>query len=109
MAYDPVLADRIRLIFEGEPDVTERKMFGGIAFMVAGNMAVGILGDELMVRVGAPSWSMALGLPGAREMDFSGRSMKGYVLVEPLFTSTEEQLEEWMERGVSFAASLPPK
>lgn len=109
MAYDLVLADRRRVILDGEECVTERKMFGGIAFMVIGNMAVGVLGDELMVRVGAPRWTQALVLPGIREMDFTGRSMKGYVFVEPSAPATESQLEEWIEHGVTFALSLCAK
>jgi TfoX N-terminal domain len=109
MAYDLILADRTRLILEGEASVTERRMFRGIAFMLAGNMSVGVLGDELMVRVGAPSWSKVLELTGVREMDFSGRSMKGFVLIDPERTASDEQLEEWVERGVTFALTLPAK
>jgi len=109
MAYDLILADRTRQILEGEASVTERRMFGGIAFMLAGNMSVGVLGDELMVRVGAPSWSEVLELTGVREMDFSGRSMKGLVLIDPERTASDEQLEEWVERGVTFALTLPAK
>ena len=109
MAHDLILADRTRQILEGEASVTERRMFGGIAFMLAGNMSVGVLGDELMVRVGAPSWSEVLELTGVREMDFSGRSMKGLVLIDPERTASDEQLEEWVERGVTFALTLPAK
>ena len=81
MAYDEGLAERIRGLIAGDPRMEERKMFGGLAFLCNGNMACGIVGDELMVRVGPDAWADALTQPHAREMDFTGRSMKGMVYV----------------------------
>ncbi len=77
--------------------------------MVSNNMAAGILGEELMVRVGAEAWAEALREPGVHEMDFSGRSMKGFVVVSAELLEDDEGLEAWVERGVCFAESLPPK
>jgi TfoX/Sxy family transcriptional regulator of competence genes len=84
-------------------------MFGGIAFMVGGNMAVGVSSDDLMVRVGKETYDEALSRPGVREFDMSGRPMRGWVLVSASGYSTEADLESWIDRGVSYAASLPPK
>ena len=109
MAYDEALAERIRVLLEGEPGVVERKMFGGLAFMVGGNMSVGITGDDLMVRVGADGFEEAISQPHARPMDFTGRPMKGFVYVDAAGFNTEETLALWMERGVSYARSLPAK
>jgi TfoX/Sxy family transcriptional regulator of competence genes len=108
VAYDKGLAERVRGVLNG-PDITERKMFGGLAFMVDGNMAVGIVGDELMVRVGHEAWDDALQEPHAREMDFTGRSMKGMVYVDSEGFAEDADLALWVERGASFAGSLPPK
>ena len=104
-----MLADKVRGILAEVPEVSERKMFGGVAFMVSNNMALGILGDELMVRVGAEAWAQALGEPGVQEMDFTGRSMRGFVVVGAELLEVDARLEAWVERGVSFAESLPPK
>ncbi len=84
-------------------------MFGGIAFMVGGNMAVGVSGDDLMVRVGKETYDEALTRPGVRELEMSGRPMRGWVLVSDRGYSTESELGNWIDRGVSYAASLPPK
>jgi len=109
MAYDEGLAQRIREALEEREDVTERKMFGGLAFLLGGNMSVGIVGDELMVRVGPDAWKSALARPHAREMDFTGRAMKGFVYVGCEGFESDEDLEAWVGRGVAFAGSLPPK
>ena len=87
----------------------ERKMFGGLAFLCSGNMAFGIVGDELMVRVGPDDWTHALGEPHAREMDFTGRSMKGMVYVGVAGLAEDDDLQAWVARGVAYARSLPPK
>ena len=84
-------------------------MFGGIAFMIQGNMAVGVIGDEVMVRVGNEGHDEALALPGTRVFDFSGRPMTGWVLVARDGLSTEKDLDQWVQRGVAYAESLPPK
>lgn len=109
MAYDQALAEEIRIRIGGRPEVTEREMFGGIAFMVRGNMAVGVTGDELMVRVGKEAHDAAVSRPGARIFDMTARPMKGWVVVEPEGFPTEAALEAWIEQGMAFAESLPPK
>jgi len=109
MAFDEALAERVRTVLGDAPDVSERRMFGGIAFMVAGNMACGVIGDDLMVRVGRDAWAECLGLPHAREMDFTGRTMRGMVTVDGAGLDEDEVLAGWVERGSAFAGSLPPK
>jgi TfoX/Sxy family transcriptional regulator of competence genes len=109
MAYNAGLADDIRVRIGNRTDLTEKEMFGGIAFMVGGNMAVGVSGDDLMVRVGKETYDEALTGPGVREFDMSGRPMRGWVLVSDKGYSSEADLASWIDRGVSYAASLPPK
>lgn len=109
MAYDEALADRIREILGDRPGVAERKMFGGLAFMVYGNTACGPNGDILIVRVGPDAYESALELDGAGEMQFTGRPMRGFVEVAPDALDSEATLAEWVQRGVAFAESLPPK
>jgi len=109
MAYNAGLADDIRAHIGNRTDLTEKEMFGGIAFMVGGNMAVGVSGDDLMVRVGKETYDDALTETGVREFDMSGRPMRGWVLVSDAGYSTEADLESWIDRGVSYAESLPPK
>jgi len=108
MAYDETLADRIRDVLAAEPGVTERKMFGGIAFMVDGHMACGIVRDELMLRLGAEGADAALEKPHVRPMDFTGRPMTGMVYVEPAGVRGVA-LRNWVGRAVAHARSLPPK
>ena len=109
MAYDEELAERIRRALAGRQGVSEKKMFGGIAFMLRGNMCCGIVGDELMVRVGPGRFQEALAEPHARPMDFTGRPMRGMVYVTPEGCRTDEALKRWVEQGLNFAATLPPK
>ena len=109
MAYDEALAARIRSAFEGEPGVAEKKMFGGVAFMVDGNMACGVTSDELMVRVGPDNYEDALSRPHARPMDFTGRPMRGMVYVSRPGFESDQDLAAWVESGASFARSLPAK
>lgn len=109
MAYDERLAERIRGVLAGRPGVTERKMFGGIAFMVGGNMACGVIRDDLMVRVGPEAHEGALAQPHARDMDFAGRPMRGMVYVAPAGVASDADLDRWVGVGADFAASLPPK
>lgn len=109
MAYDESLAERVRTALEDERELTERKMFGGLCFMVAGNMCCGIVGDEIMVRVGPDAWETALALPHAREMDFTGKSMRGMVYVGVGGIESDRDLDAWVARGVAFASSLPRK
>jgi TfoX/Sxy family transcriptional regulator of competence genes len=109
MAYDEGLAERISALVGDRADLSERKMFGGLAYMLGGNMAFGIIGDELMVRVGPDAWEECAALPHAREMDFTGRSMKGMVYVDVDGISEDDDLSAWLDRGAAFAGSLPPK
>ena len=109
MAYDEELAARLRRVLSRHPGVTERKMFGGIAFMVRGNMCCGVVKDDLMVRVGPERFEQLLGEPGARPMDFTGRPMKGMVYVAGTACASGRTLAKWVNRGAEFAASLPKK
>jgi TfoX/Sxy family transcriptional regulator of competence genes len=109
MAYDELLAERIRGALAGRDGVTERKMFGGIAFMVGGNMAVGVIRDDLMVRIGVDAHDAALAQPHVRVMDFGHRPMKGMIYVGPEGVATDPDLARWVDAGADFAASLPPK
>jgi TfoX/Sxy family transcriptional regulator of competence genes len=109
MAYDERLADRIRDALPSGKDVRERKMFGGIAFMVGGNMACGIMGgDELLARLG-PAADEALDEAGTRPAVMGERTMKGYVVVDADTIASEQSLQAWVDRCVEFAESLPPK
>jgi TfoX N-terminal domain len=109
MAYDEDLANRVREQLAGERAVTEKAMFGGLAFLLAGNMAVGLSGDELMVRVGPEAGDDALAEPHTRPFDMTGRPMKGWILVAPEGLGSDAELSSWVGRGVAFARSLPPK
>ena len=109
MAFDEGLAQRIRESLAEHEDVVERKMFGGLAFMLRGNMCVGVVGSELMVRVGPDAYEAALSEPPARAMDFTGRPMKGMVYVGCDGFEADADLERWIERGAGFAGSLPAK
>jgi hypothetical protein len=109
MAYSKALADEIRARIGDRPGLSERQMFGGIAFMLNGNMAVGVTGDELMVRVGKEAHDDAMSLPGARIFDMSARPMRGWILVAPEGFANEADLDAWIDRGVALAETLPPK
>jgi TfoX/Sxy family transcriptional regulator of competence genes len=109
MAYDEGLAQRIREILDERADVAEKKMFGGLAFLLGGNMCVGVVGDDLMVRVGPRAYEDALRQPHARKMDFTGRPMKGLLFVAAAGLEEDADLRRWVERGVRFAGSLPAK
>ena len=109
MAYDEELADRVRAQFAGRSGVREQKMFGGLAFMLNGNMACGVLGGELVVRVGKENLDEALSLPHSRPFDMTGRPMRSFVYVAAEGLSTGDGLAAWAARGISYADSLPPK
>ncbi len=109
MPYDEKLAERVRAVFQSEPGYSEQKMFGGICFLIDRNMAAGVTGTDLMVRTGPDNFDAALALPHARLMDFTGRPMKGMVYVDSEGIATDTDLAEWVERGASFARSLPAK
>ena len=109
MAFDIELAQRLRTYLAGRPEITEKKMFGGLAFLHHGNMLCGIVGTDLMVRVGKEHHDAAMELPHVRPMDFTGRPMRGFVYVEPRGFDTDEQLAKWVERAQGFVDTLPPK
>ncbi len=109
MAFDEGLAQRVREALEGRAAITERRMFGGLAFLVDGKMFVGISGSKLMARVGTDRYRDALALPHVREMDFTGRPMNGYVYVEPEGLQEDRDLQAWVNWCVSHVASLPAR
>ncbi len=109
MAYNEELAFRVREALGAREGLTEKKMFGGLGFMLNGNMCFGIVKDDLMVRVGADDHQDALAQPYARPMDFTGRAMKGFVYVDVGGLQEDGALDQWIERGVAFAQSLPKK
>ncbi len=109
MAYEEALADRVRDVLIDVDGVTERKMFGGLAFMVNGNMLCGPIGENLMVRVGPDGYEEALAIDGASEMRFTGKPMRGFVDVDGQALADDSALKAWVERGLTFAQSLPPK
>jgi hypothetical protein len=109
MAYDEHLATRIRAVLADQPTLVEKKMFGGLTFMLHGHMCCGVVREELMARVGPAQYADALGMSYAREMDFTGRPMKGIVIVAPEGFERDEDLAAWVQRGVQFVATLPPK
>jgi len=108
MAYDEGLAERIRGLLGDVPAVNERKMFGGLSFMVQGNYACGVA-DTLVVRVGAENHDQAIAEPFTRIMDFTGRPMKGWIYVDPPGYQDDVDLAHWVRLGVEYARSLPPK
>lgn len=108
MPYSDALAERIRDALGARSDLTERKMFGGIAFMVGGNMAVGVVGENLMVRLG-PDAERALAEPHVRPMDFTGKPSKSMIYVDAAGIESDADLASWVEAGADYAASLDPK
>ena len=110
MAYDEDLANRIRELIATEPDLTEKKMFGGLAFLIGGNMSVSASGQGgLMVRVDPDATRELLAKPHVRPLEMRGREMDGWLRVDPEGVRTKRQLEPWVKRGVAYARSLPPK
>lgn len=110
MAHDEDLAERTRWVLtELDAESIEQKMFGGLAFMVRGHMTVGLLGDDLLVRVGKDAHEDALALPHTREMDVTGRPMTGMVMVTPPGTTDDTDLRAWVQRGLDFTSRLPAK
>ena len=109
MAYDEALADRVRETLGPRPDLSERKMFGGLCLMAGGHMFCGIVGEELMLRLGPAAAKTALERPHVRPMDFTGRPLKGMVYVEPAGFRGEQALRGWLELALGFATTLPLK
>ena len=109
MSYDPEAAERVRQLLAGRDGVVEKKMVGGLSFLVNGNMCCGITGTALMVRVGAEGREQALGEPHVRPMQFGGRAMSGFIRVEPAGFAADDALASWVQRGLDFVSGLPAK
>jgi hypothetical protein len=109
MPYDTLLAIRIRAALGPLPDLEEKKMFGGVGFMVNGNLACGVHKNELIVRVGPENHAKALSRPHTHEFDMTGHPMAGWVMVAPQGCATESDLKAWVAQGLAFARSLPAK
>jgi len=109
MAYDEVLADRIRPIIGARGETTERKMFGGITWMLEGNMACGVLGDDVCVRLQPEDGDRALEEPGTRPFDMTGRPARGFIVVAGDSVRDDDALARWVNAGADYALSLPPK
>ncbi len=109
MAYDEGLAHRVREILSEQPGLVEKKMFGGIGYMLGGNMACGVNKENLIVRVGREKYEVAMDRPHTSVFDITGRAMKGWVVVGPEGYEADEALKAWVQQGVDFALSLPSK
>jgi TfoX/Sxy family transcriptional regulator of competence genes len=109
MAYDEGLAQRVREVLGEMPGLVEKKMFGGVGFMLQGNMACGVHKEALIVRVGAEKDQEALAKAHTRPFDITGRAMKGWVMVDAGGYESDAGLREWVQLGVDFAMTLPPK
>ena len=109
MAFDEKLAARVRTALRDETDITEKRMFGGIAFLKRGYMFVGLATDSLMARVGPENYEQVLEMAQVREMDFTGKPMRGYVYVAPSALASDSALVEWLKRCAAFVDTLPPK
>ncbi|KPK07210.1 MAG: RNA methyltransferase [Betaproteobacteria bacterium SG8_39] len=109
MAYDAALAVRVRTRLARAPGLAERSMFGGLCFLVNGHMCAGIVGDTLMLRVGPERYAEALARPHAREMDFTGRPLKGMIYVDPPGIASGAALGRWLGMAIAFVQSEPTK
>ena len=109
MAFDEGLAQRVREALGELPGLVEKRMFGGVGYMVRGNMACGLNKDDLIVRVGPVRYEEALAESHTRPFDMTGRPMKGWVVVRPAGYESDADLERWVQQGLAFALSLPPK
>ena len=107
MAFDEKLARRVREALAARRDLSERKMMGGLCFMIGGNMCCGVTGDALMVRVGQEGYAAALAKPHVRPLEFAGRRPGGFVLVDPAGFS--RSFAKWLQAGIDVAAALPKK
>src|SRR5229473_5481110 len=109
MGYDLKIAERVRRSLASQRDVVEKRMVGGLSFSVGGSMCCGVTGSGLMVRVGAEARERALARPHVRPMEFAGRPLSGFVLIDPEGFRTEAALAAWVQQGLDFAATLPAK
>jgi TfoX/Sxy family transcriptional regulator of competence genes len=109
VAFDEGLGERVRRRFGDAPDVSERRMFGGLVFLVGGNMACGVIGDDLMVRVGRDATPALSTLPHVGPLTMGERTMGGFLRVDGEGVAEDDDLAAWVERGVAHARTLPPK
>lgn len=109
MAYNEKLAERVEKVISKDTECRTKKMFGGVCFLLNGNMACGILNNDLIVRVGPDNYEKELVHPDAGEFDITGRPMKGWVMVSFAKDKTDKELKSWVRKGAAFALSLPPK
>ena len=109
MPFDETLAKRVRRLLSSDFALVEKRMFGGLAFMVNGHMCCGVVGENLVVRTGPAAYHEALSQPQARPMDFTGRPMRGFVYIGSRGFHSTSELRSWIQRGLDFVLSLPPK
>jgi TfoX/Sxy family transcriptional regulator of competence genes len=109
MGYDAETADRVRRVLSVREDVVEKRMVGGLSFLVNGSMCCGVTGNALMVRVGPDAYESALAQPNVRPMEFAGRRLAAFVCVDPPGFRTEAALRSWVERGIALVSTLSPK
>jgi TfoX/Sxy family transcriptional regulator of competence genes len=109
VAYDEALAERVRSLLAPRQDVTERKMFGGITWMLRGNMACGVLGDDIAVRLSHEDADRALAEPHTRRFDMTGRPARGFIVVAGEAVTRDDELARWVDAGADHALSLPAK
>src|ERR1041385_934756 len=109
MAVDEDLAARVRELFERQKGAVEKKMFGGVCWMLHGNICVGVWKDSLIARVGAADTAAALDEPHTRPFDITGKAMTGWVLVDPVGVDSDDDLAAWVQRAVDFVTTLPAK
>lgn len=109
VAFNAELAVRVRKLLSLQAEMAEKRMFGGVAFLLRGKMVCGVLGDNLIVRVGAAGYGEAMAQPHVRAFDITGREMMGWVTVGPEGTRVDSELQRWLQRGIAFASTLAPK
>jgi len=111
MAYDEILIRRARNLIKelNPPELVEKKMFGGVGFLVRGNMACGVHGDDLIVRVGTDRYQQSLEKPFTKVFDMTGRPMRGWIMVTPKGFASDDDLQSWIKEGLDFSLSLPAK
>lgn len=109
MAYNESVAARVYNVLNAQAEIVEKKMFGGVGYMVQGNMACGVNGEDLIIRVGPDAYEAALNQPHTRPFDMTGRPMRGWIVVEPAGYALADDMRAWVEQGLDFARSLPPK
>jgi TfoX/Sxy family transcriptional regulator of competence genes len=109
MPYNEPLAQRMRILLAGQPGLTEKKMFGGVGFMLNGNLACGVHAQDLIVRVGPERYTPTLARPHTHPFDMTGRPMTGWVTVESSGYESDAALQDWVRQGIDFARTLPAK